>query len=252
MNILITGGTGFVGSHMIDYILSNQSDVKIYATKRWLEDTKNIDHINDTRFEIIDCDLLDGFSVQRAVEISKPDKVFHFAAQSFPEVSFKIPVITLQTNTIGTTHLLESIKNSKYNLIRLPFLLPKNIFDKNYLPRQYKLLMSFIDLPFISFVPPSRNIYRPINVQDIVDIIISKISTNENNKTININGPREMNLLEIAKLVLSKNKKRNKNIVLAIPFPWKILDFFLSKFPYLLNIFERNTILQQLLPIKRF
>ena len=115
MNILITGGTGFVGSHMIDYMLSNQSDVKIYATKRWLEDTKNIDHINDTRFKIIDCDLLDGFSVQRAVEISKPDKVFHFAAQSFPEVSFKIPVITLQTNVIGTTHLLESIKNSKYN-----------------------------------------------------------------------------------------------------------------------------------------
>ena len=144
-----------------------------------------------------------------------------------------------------------AIKNSKYNLIRLPFLLPKNIFDKNYLPRQYKLLMKFIDLPFISFVPPSRNIYRPINVQDIVDVILSKISTNENNKTININGPREMNLLEIAKLLLSKNKKRNKNILLEIPFPWKILDFFLSKFPYLLNIFERNTILQQLLPIKR-
>ena len=145
-----------------------------------------------------------------------------------------------------------AIKNSKYNLIRLPFLLPKNIFDKNYLPRQYKLLMNFIDLPFISFVPPSRNIYRPINVQDIVDVILSKISTNENNKTININGPREMNLLEIAKLLLSKNKKRNKNILLSIPFPWKILDFFLSKFPYLLNIFERNTILQQLLPIKRY
>ena len=41
MNILITGGTGFVGSHMIDYILENQIDVKIYATKRWMEDTKN-------------------------------------------------------------------------------------------------------------------------------------------------------------------------------------------------------------------
>jgi GDP-mannose 4,6-dehydratase len=54
-------------------------------------------------------------SVQRAIEISKPNKVFHFAAQSFPEVSFKIPVITLQTNVIGTTHLFESIKDSRYN-----------------------------------------------------------------------------------------------------------------------------------------
>ncbi len=114
-NILITGATGFVGSHMVDYILKHKDGVKIYATKRWMEDTKNVNHINDDRFQFIDCDLLDGMSVRRAVEVSKPDKVFHFAAQSFPEVSFKIPVITLQTNVIGTTHLLESIKESDYN-----------------------------------------------------------------------------------------------------------------------------------------
>ena len=107
--------------------------------------------------------------------------------------------------------------------------------------------MSFIDLPFISFVPPSRNIYRPINVQDIVDVILAKISTNENNKTINVNGPREMNLLEIAKLSYLKIKRKK---IFCNSFSLKILDFFL-KFPFLLNLFERNTILQQLLPIKR-
>ena len=113
-NVLITGATGFVGSHMVDYILKHTED-KIYATKRWMEDTSNVEHIDNERFEFIDCDLLDGLSIKRAVEISKPDKVFHFAAQSFPEVSFKTPVITLQTNTIGTTHLFESIKESDYN-----------------------------------------------------------------------------------------------------------------------------------------
>ena len=102
---------------MVDYILKYaiRPDQKVYCTKRWMEDTKNLDHIDHDSFEYIDCDLLDGMSVKRAVEISKPEKVFHFAAQSFPEVSFKIPVITLQTNIIGTTHLLESIKESEYD-----------------------------------------------------------------------------------------------------------------------------------------
>ena len=115
-NILITGGTGFVGSHMIDFILKHTND-KIYVIKRWMEDTSNVDHIDDDRFQFIDGDLLDALSIKRAIEIAKPDKVFHFAAQSFPEVSFKLPAITLQTNTVGTTHLLESIKDSCYDPI---------------------------------------------------------------------------------------------------------------------------------------
>ena len=81
-----------------------------------MEDTRNLDHVRlKDRLEFIDCDLLDAHSIRRAVEISKPEKVFHFAAQSFPEVSFKTPVITLQTNTVGTTHLLEAIKESDYD-----------------------------------------------------------------------------------------------------------------------------------------
>ena len=113
-DILVTGGTGFVGSHMIDYILKYaiRPEQKIYCTKRWLEDTKNVAHIDDKRFEFIDCDFNDAPSVYRAIEISKPEKVFHFAAQSFPEVSFHTPSVTLSTNTLGTTYLLEAIRNS--------------------------------------------------------------------------------------------------------------------------------------------
>ena len=113
-DILVTGGTGFVGSHMIDYILKYaiRPYQKICCTKRWLEDTKNVDHIDDKRFQFIDCDFNDAPSVYRAIEISKPEKVFHFAAQSFPEVSFHTPSVTLSTNTLGTTYLLEAIRNS--------------------------------------------------------------------------------------------------------------------------------------------
>ena len=52
-NILITGVTGFVGSHMADFIIDNTDDV-IFATKRWMEDTTNVKHLIDNeRFNFI-------------------------------------------------------------------------------------------------------------------------------------------------------------------------------------------------------
>tara|TARA_Y100001938_G_C8091484_1_gene435340 strand:+ start:301 stop:1257 length:957 start_codon:yes stop_codon:yes gene_type:complete len=115
MNTFITGITGFVGSHMADYILKNTND-KVFGFKRWMEDTKNIDHLIDNpRVTLYGGDLVDYASVDRAVKLSKPDKVFHFAAQSFPESSFKNPIITLHTNVLGTTHLFESIKTNEFN-----------------------------------------------------------------------------------------------------------------------------------------
>jgi len=113
MKIFITGITGFVGSHMADYILKNTND-EIIGFKRWMEDTKNIDHLEDNpRVTIYGGDLIDYASVDRVIRLTKPDKVFHFAAQSFPETSFRQPVITLHTNVIGTTHLFESIKTNE-------------------------------------------------------------------------------------------------------------------------------------------
>jgi|TARA_B100001964_G_scaffold242112_1_gene316084 GDP-mannose 4,6-dehydratase len=113
-NILITGITGFVGSHMADYLLKNVPDVKIFATRRWRSKEDNIIHLfGDERVVFEECDLLDRGSLARIIEISKPDIVFHFAAQSFPESSFLTPVSTLTTNIIGTTNLFEELRLAK-------------------------------------------------------------------------------------------------------------------------------------------
>jgi GDP-mannose 4,6-dehydratase len=114
MKILITGITGFVGSHMADYLLKNVPDVKIFATRRWRSKEDNIIHLfGDERVVFEECDLLDRGSLARIIEISKPDIVFHFAAQSFPESSFLTPVSTLTTNIIGTTNLFEELRLAK-------------------------------------------------------------------------------------------------------------------------------------------
>ncbi|MBC8428588.1 GDP-mannose 4,6-dehydratase [bacterium] len=114
MRVLITGITGFVGSHMADYLLENVTGVKIFATRRWRSKEENIKHLfGDDRVIFEECDLLDRGSLARIIHISQPDIVYHFAAQSFPESSFLTPVSTLTTNVIGTTNLLEELRLAK-------------------------------------------------------------------------------------------------------------------------------------------
>ena len=114
MQVLITGITGFVGSHMADYLLKNVKDIQIFATRRWRSRDDNIKHLyNDDRVKFIEADLTDRGSLYRAIQKSKPDVVYHFAAQSFPESSFLTPVMTLTTNVIGTTNLMEELRNAR-------------------------------------------------------------------------------------------------------------------------------------------
>lgn len=115
MHYLLTGITGFVGSHMTDFILKNSSDdTIIYATRRWRSDDSNIKHFyNNERVKFIEADLADRGSLQKAILESIPDYVFHFASQSYPMSSFVTPIHTLNTNVIGTVNLLEELRIAK-------------------------------------------------------------------------------------------------------------------------------------------
>ena len=130
MIVLITGITGFVGSHMADYLLENVPGVKIFATRRWRSKEDNIIHLfGEDRVIFEECDLLDRGSLSRIIHISQPDVVYHFASQSFPEASFLTPTSTLTTNIIGTTNLLEEtgIKITRFKLLNVI----KKSFEKN-------------------------------------------------------------------------------------------------------------------------
>ena len=116
MRVFITGLTGMVGSHLVDYLLEH-TDWDIYGLCRWNDDFDNINHIiplinKKERVHLIYGDLNDYASLQEAVSLSKPDYVFHLAAQSYPKTSFTAPLDTLQTNIIGTANLLEAIRKT--------------------------------------------------------------------------------------------------------------------------------------------
>jgi GDP-mannose 4,6-dehydratase len=109
MRALITGITGFVGSHLADYLLAEHPEVSVVGIKRWRSPKDNVQCILD-RVPIYDCDLRDLGSLLRIFEETKPDIIFHLAAQSYVQSSFMAPADTLETNVIGTNNLLEAVR----------------------------------------------------------------------------------------------------------------------------------------------
>ena len=109
MNVLITGITGFVGSHLADYILEHHPDVVVHGTKRWRSPLANIEHIID-RVHLHDCELRDLGSLIRCMSACQPDLIFHLAAQTYVPYSYIAPADTLTTNVVGTANLLEAVR----------------------------------------------------------------------------------------------------------------------------------------------
>ncbi len=108
MKVLITGITGFAGSHLADYILENHPGVEVYGIVRWRSRMDNILHIQDkiTSFE---ADLKDMGSLKKCLAEIKPDRIFHLAAQSFVPTSWTCPAETFAINSIGQINLFESV-----------------------------------------------------------------------------------------------------------------------------------------------
>jgi GDP-mannose 4,6-dehydratase len=100
--------TGFVGSHMAEFLLTKKDEV--YGTYRWRSPTENIDHIKD-KITLVNCELLDAKSTYEAIKKAKPDVIYHLAAQSYVPVSFEEPTYTIQANVIGTLNILEAVRS---------------------------------------------------------------------------------------------------------------------------------------------
>ena len=100
---LVTGGAGFIGSHVVDALLADGREVVA------LDDlsTGKRERVNPAaRFEQVD--ITDAGEVDRVVKALEPTAIYHLAAQSSVTVSVKDPERDAQVNVIGTLHLLEA------------------------------------------------------------------------------------------------------------------------------------------------
>lgn len=112
MKVLITGITGFAGSHLAEFLLSKKYEV--HGIDRWRSKTENIDGFKD-KIVLHECDIKDYHSVKKAIESVMPEKIFHLAAQSFVPTSWNAPSETITTNVIGELNIFEAVKELKIN-----------------------------------------------------------------------------------------------------------------------------------------
>ncbi|MDF2721388.1 MAG: NAD-dependent epimerase/dehydratase [Paenibacillus sp.] len=110
MKALVTGISGFVGSHMAEFLL--KQNVEVTGTIRHRSRMDHIKHLND--IQLVECELRDPFSVENLIEEIKPDLIFHLAAQSFVPTSWNSPIDTIHNNVAGQVNIMEALR--RYDL----------------------------------------------------------------------------------------------------------------------------------------
>ena len=113
MRIVISGGAGFVGSHLCDYYLAQGSEV--VAVDNFITGSlANIAHLNDhPNFTLVEQDVNEPFLINGTIDV-----VLHFASPASPPDYLKYPIETLKVGSLGTIHTLEIARqnNAKYLL----------------------------------------------------------------------------------------------------------------------------------------
>ena len=119
MNIIVTGGAGFIGSNFIFYLLGHHPEDRVICLDK-LTYAGNLETrapvMDDPRFRFVRADIADAEAVDRLFEEEKPDIVVNFAAESHVDRSITDPCIFVRTNVMGTQVLMESCR--KYGVRR--------------------------------------------------------------------------------------------------------------------------------------
>lgn len=115
LRYFVTGGAGFIGSHMVDRLLAEGSEVTVYDNLS-LGRTQFIEnHFDNPRFRFIEDDLL-NFETLKSSMVDH-DFVFHLAANSDVRVSNILPEVDLKQGTIATFNVLEAMRNASVRKI---------------------------------------------------------------------------------------------------------------------------------------
>ena len=116
-NILVTGGAGFMGSHLVDRLIEDKNNVFIYDNLSSGKKEFIKKHFDNSRFRFIQSDLLNADDLNRAISDFKIDQVWHLAANPDVRSGYSDTKTHLDQNILATHNLLEAMRINNVKLI---------------------------------------------------------------------------------------------------------------------------------------
>ncbi len=114
MRILVTGVSGFIGSHLAEYINSNLKQNELYGLIRPRSSLANLQKLSG-QVKFYTGDLMEFHSLLAPLDEIRPDLVFHLAGQGAPSFSWSLPASIMEVNLVGTINLLEALRELRLN-----------------------------------------------------------------------------------------------------------------------------------------
>jgi GDP-4-dehydro-6-deoxy-D-mannose reductase len=108
MKALITGAAGFAGVHLAEYLLAQGEEV-IALIRPAGEDLTGLNSVSSL-LRVVPADLLDAERLLQVLSETKPQRLYHLAAMSSPELSFRDPRLTYNVNFGGTLNILSALR----------------------------------------------------------------------------------------------------------------------------------------------
>lgn len=132
--ILITGGAGFIASHVAEHFFFKYPRYKIVILDRldYCSNVKNFESLRGKpNFKFVKADIMSMDLVQYVIDEENVDTVMHFAAQSHVDLSFGNSVTFTNDNVLGTHHLLEVLKANKHKIKRFVHVSTDEVYGEN-------------------------------------------------------------------------------------------------------------------------
>ncbi|HEX3043587.1 MAG TPA: GDP-mannose 4,6-dehydratase [Bacillota bacterium] len=111
MKFLITGGCGFLGSNIAQYVLHLGEELVVFDNLRRVGSEANLSWLQQSgKFTFYRNDIRNIYEIEEVVRNEKPDVIFHFAGQVAMTTSLQNPMLDFEINAKGTMNLLESVR----------------------------------------------------------------------------------------------------------------------------------------------